>query len=70
MIGVFFFSSLIDYSSVSELRGSKMASKIGSSFLIVKALIWASSLVLVTVRVFIFERYKPRDSRSRAIVVF
>ena len=50
IIGVFFFSSLISYSSISELRGSEMASKIGSS-LTDKALIFSSNSVLVIVRV-------------------
>ena len=52
IIKVFFFFSLISYSSISELRGSIIASIIASSLIaIVKDLIFSSSLVLVIVRV-------------------
>ena len=49
IIGVFFFVfSLIGYSSISESKGSKIASS--SLIVIVKALIFSSNLVLVIAR--------------------
>ena len=69
MIVVSFFVafSLTSCSSVSESRGSTIAS---SLTVIVNNLIFSSNSALVIVRALVLERYKARDSRSRIIVLF
>ena len=70
IIGVFFFItySLASYSSISKSKGSKIASSL-IVVVIVNNLIFSSNSILVIIRVSVFDRYKPRNSRRRIIVL-